>query len=128
MSKTKAIAISLAFLAVAAYGGDSKAISMVKEGSFLACAGYTIEELVNAYMEKIEWKHIVDKNGFDYVSINGFTAYGKPANIFIQFWVRNYGEIGIQAIKIDGKAQKPGDIANIIMAMCLIPSIEDEDE
>jgi len=128
MNKIKTIIISLSFLVAAAYGGDSKIISMVKKGSFLACAGYTIEELVNAYMEKVEWKHIVDKNGFDYVNISGFTASGRPANIFIQFWVRNNGEIGVQTIKIDGKVQKPGDIKNIIIAMCLIPLIEDEDE
>jgi len=100
----KATLASLAFLATVACSGESETISMVKKGSLNKCSYYTVEELVNSFLEKPKWEHIVDKNGIDYVNISGFTANGKPANVVMQFWIRK-NEFGLQALEIDKEVQ-----------------------
>jgi len=114
MKKIKAIAVSLVFFALAGCE-ESKEISRVKGGSFVKmCSDVTIEQMVDAYLEKPKWKQTTDKNGIDYVDVSGVTANGKPANVFMQFWIRN-GEFGFQTLEIDGKVIEGSDV---LMTMC----------
>jgi len=99
------------------YDGDSKAISTVKKNALKGCPKYTVEEMVNATMEKLKWEHGVDENGIDYVNVSGLTSSGRPANVSMQFWVRK-NELGIQAIEIDKVPQDIIDINIFILRMC----------
>jgi len=99
------------------YGGDSKAISTVKKIPLKGCPQYTIEEMVNATIEKPKWEHSVDENGIDYVNVSGLTSSGRPENVVMQFWVRK-NELGIQAIEIDKVPQDLVDINIFILRMC----------
>jgi len=92
---------SLVFLAVIACGEEAKQISIVKKGNVSYCPNYTMEEIVNSLIDKPKWKM---SNG--YVNASGVMASGKPANVVMQFWVRDNGEWGMQAIEVDKKPQE----------------------
>jgi len=113
----KATLASLAFLTSGVFGGEAEVISMVKKGSLGACRNYTLEEVVNNFMEKPKWKHTVDKNGIDYVTVSGITSSGRPANVAMQFWVRKK-EFGYQASEIDGVPQNVLEVVVLTNEMC----------
>jgi len=117
MNKVKAVAISIAFLISGAFGGEAEAISVVKKGSLGACPNYTLEEVVNNFMEKPKWKHTVDKNGINYVTVSGITSSGRPANVAMQFWVRKK-EFGYQASEINGVPQNVLELVVLTNKMC----------
>jgi len=95
-----------------------KEISIVKKGSINACPNYTVEELVNNFMDKPKWEHIVADNDIDYVNISGIiTANGKPAKGMLQLWLRN-GIFGFQAFEIDEEPQNESMASVLINEMC----------
>jgi len=117
MNKIKMVALSLAFLAMVACGGESEAISMVKKGRLQLCQDCTVEEMINASVEKPKWKHTVGKNGVDYVSISGLFVVGRPIDGVWQFWVKN-GTFGTQALELDKQPQNDFGVIELIKAMC----------
>jgi len=105
---------------------SSKEISIVKKGSIKACPNYTVEELVNNFMDKPKWEHIVADNGIDYVNISGFiTADGKPAKGMLQLWLRN-GVFGFQAFEIDEEPQDESMASVLINEMCKSAKVKEK--
>jgi uncharacterized protein (TIGR02145 family) len=104
----------------------SKEISIVKKGSINACPNYTVEELVNNFMDKPKWEHIVADNGIDYVNISGIIMfYGKPAKGMLQFWLRN-GDFGFQAFEIEEEPQNENMASVLIIEMCKSAKVEEK--
>jgi len=105
---------------------SSKEISIVKKGSIKACPNYTVEELVNNFMDKPKWEHIVADNGIDYVNISGIiTFYGKPAKGMLQLWLRN-GDFGFQAFEIDEEPQNENMASALIIEMCKSAKVKEK--
>jgi len=96
----------------------TKEISMVKKGSMNSCPNYTVEEMVNNFMDKPKWEHIVADNGVDYVNISGIImVYGKPAEGTLQLWLRD-GVFGFQAFEIEDEPQNESTASVLIEEMC----------
>jgi len=118
INKIKMAVLSLAFFTATACGGESEAISIVKKGKLgQLCLAYTVEEMVNASMEKPKWKHSVGKNGVDYVTVSGLIVTGRPTEGVWQLWVRN-GTFGSQALELDKKPQNDLGVINLVSTMC----------
>jgi len=108
------IMLALTFTLSCSGGGD---VSTVKKGTLQLCPDFTVEQMFDAFLEKPKWKG-TSENGIDYVNVSGITAgSGKPANILMQFWVKN-GNFGVQAVEINGEAGEAGDVLRIINMMC----------
>jgi len=68
-------------------GGD-EVVKTVKHGNLQACQSYTVEVLVNSFIDKPKWEHIVAADGKDYVNIRGKVVFNeKKANLTLQFLV-----------------------------------------
>jgi len=100
-----------------AYGAEAKAISIVKEGRFKGCPLGTVEELVNASMEKPKWSHSVGKNGVDYVTVKGLVIIAKPMDGVLQVWVKNDG-FGIQSLELDKNPKTDLEVALFVNQAC----------
>jgi len=111
----KATFTSMVFLVAIAYGGEAKEISIVKKGKVSYCPNTTVEEIVNSLMEKPKWE-LFNHKGNNYVNASGVTASGRPANVVMQFWVRNNGEWGMQAFDVDGQPQEWAGL--VIIELC----------
>jgi uncharacterized protein (TIGR02145 family) len=107
----KAALTSLIFLATIACSEEAKEISIVKKGKVSYCPNFTMEEIVNSLIDKPKWKYSAG-----YVNASGITASGKPANVVMQFWVRNNGEWDMQAFEVDGKPQQFAGL--VIIELC----------
>jgi len=117
MNNIKMAVLSLAFFTVTACGGEPEAISIVKKGKLKSCPRYSVEEMINASMEKPKWKHSVGKNGVDYVTVSGLIVTGRPTEGVWQLWVRN-NTFGTQALELDKKPQNELGLIALIGAMC----------
>jgi len=106
-------------------GSESEAISIVKKGALQMCPDHTIEELVNASMEKPKWKHTVGENNVDYVNISGLIATGRPTNVMWQFWVRN-NTFGTEALELDKEPQNNSAVVLLINVMCNAATVAEQ--
>jgi len=119
MKKTLFLVLALlaTLAANVAYGAEAKEISIVKKGLLKGCLLGTVEQIVDASMEKPKWSHTVGKNGVAYVTVSGLIITGKPTNGVLQFWVRN-NTFDIQAVEIDKVPQNAIETIFIMGILC----------
>lgn len=115
--KGKIIVLSLLLVIIA---GCSKDIVNIKESTLEACPDYTIEELVDNYMDDAKWEEKKEKNGYYIYSANGKILYNNErVDASIDF-ATSGSKIIVKDFKIDKTLDKKIIIDNLIIDMCKV--------
>ncbi len=100
------------------FNSYNKYIDEVKEGRLYLCDNYTVEALINEYVENPKWKVEKTKDGNIAVNISGEITYlDKPAKALIQFYIDDQ-EFKFNAFEINGILQTDVIFYAFIESMC----------
>lgn len=92
-------------------------INRVKSGNFYYCSSYTVEEVINSYIDNPKWRNIVLKDKSIGVEVSGSAKSDKNKKIVIQYTITKE-EFNFGSLKING-VEKPEYIYNdLIESMC----------
>lgn len=93
---------------------------IVKKGSLSECSAYTIEDLVDAYMDHPEWERLKSDKGYYVYNVTGETHYQiELSKMLIQFAFDD-DEIVIKEFEIDKVSQDSSLIPDLEEEMCKI--------
>lgn len=102
----------------------NKYIKEVKEGTLYLCNNYTVEELINNYIDNPNWQAGKTTDGNIAVNISGEITYlDKPAKALIQFYIKGK-EFEFNAFEINDIPQTEIIFYTLLESMCT--SIEEE--
>lgn len=112
--------ISLSLLACLFVGCESGNVKKVKKGSVGACSSKSIEEMVNGYLENVQWRDGESASGNEMVIVNGDAQYlGKKSKIELQFAFSKDGSTFLQSYTtVDGQEVEFDQTRHILGRMC----------
>ncbi len=115
--KGKIIVLSLLLVIIA---GCSKDIVDIKESTLEACSDYTIEELVDNYMEDAKWEKTKGDNGYYIYSASGKILYNNELVEASIDFASSGSKIIVKGFRIDKTLDKKLVIDNLISNMCKV--------
>lgn len=105
-------------------GGNSKAIQLVKSGSFKNCPFKTVEQMADDFFGSPKWSSGVGVDGptkgLTLVNLKGTTTlHGKKAEVVLQFIVNEAnGSFKPHALEANGIPQPPIMMTGLLNNMC----------
>ena len=113
---------SLALLGILTMVGgcSSSEEKIVRSGSFDACKGAVVENMVKGFFGSPSWSTIKADDGHTYVNIKGAMSFmDKPVTGLVQFRVdKNSGRFETNAFEMNGIPQNGLMLAGLLTKLC----------